>query len=390
MMDRSRRIKIALISIASLVTLTIIAVIVWVVNLDHNISQRFAEKRFAPPIEFYSASEQIRAGSKFPAATLEALFARKSYVKRQFSQSMNAGDYSSWSGDECRGLLGDAVAPKATPDPSLDQALSSQAPQTDSLTSASIARCLVFVNRGHAVAGSNFASLDDRAQVVALTSDGTVVGVYDKDSRQALPFGMIEPELFAQYYGDKPVLRNVITIASGEVPPLCLNALLAIEDANFYEHSGISVTGLARAINLSLRPGHRAQGGSTITQQLVKNYFLTDERTFKRKITEIAMAFLVERHASKDDILETYINLIYMGQNGVFEVRGFSAASQHYFGKPLRDLNLPECALLAGVLNGPGVYDPVKHADRAFKTPHARARAHGRASLYRRSETKRS
>ncbi|RYZ69455.1 MAG: penicillin-binding protein 1B, partial [Proteobacteria bacterium] len=207
---------------------------------------------------------------------------------------------------------------------------------------------------------------EERAQIIALTKDGSVVGVYDKDSRQTLEHGVIEPELFAQYYGDQPVLRNVVTISGGDVPPLCLNALLAIEDDKFYEHPGISVTGLARAVYTNLRSGRRAQGGSTITQQLVKNYFLTDERTYKRKLVEIAMAFLVERHASKDDILETYINLIYMGQNGPFEVRGFAAAAQHYFGKPLRTLNLPECALLAGVLNGPGIYNPVRHPEKAL------------------------
>lgn len=352
-----------LITTASLVTLTIIALVIWIANLDHNISQRFAEKRFAPPIEFYSASERIQTGAKYPEVLLEALFSRNSFVRREFSQSMSPGDYSLWTGDECRGYLGESVTPKATPDPALDKSLSAQAPNapTQSLNGDSIAHCVAFVNRGKVTAP------EERGQVIALTPDGVVIGVYDRDSRQPLRFGVIEPELFAQYYGDKPVLRNVVTIASGDVPPLCLNALLAIEDANFYEHSGISLTGLARAIILNLRPGHRAQGGSTITQQLVKNYFLSDERTFKRKFTEIAMAFLVEHHASKDDILETYINLIYMGQNGVFEVRGFSAAAQHYFGKPLRDLNLPECALLAGILNGPGVYDPVKHPDKALK-----------------------
>ena len=352
-----RPVKIAVVSLTALVTLTIIALVVWIVTLDRNISKRFAEKRFAPPIEFYSAPERILPGSRLPASVLEALFARKSYVKREFGQSMSAGDYAIWSGADCRSFLADG-----------------ESRTTD--------RCVVFVNRGHGsepiVPGTDafsplptttdvVAKLAGRAQLIELAADGTVLSVFEKDSLFALPFAVIEPELFAQYYGDKPVLRNVVSFASGEVPPLCLNALLAIEDDKFYEHSGISLTGLARAFVTNLRSGRKAQGGSTITQQLVKNYFLTEERTFKRKFTEIAMAFLVERHASKDDILETYINLIYMGQNGVFEVRGFSAASQHYFGKPLRDLNLPECALLAGVLNGPGVYDPVKHPDRALK-----------------------
>jgi penicillin-binding protein 1B len=357
------------IAAVSLFVILVVVAIIWIIRLDRNISERFAEKRFAPPIEFYSSPEEIRPGSRYPSALLEEVFTRKAYIKRSFGQSMRGGDYAIWSGGECLQHLGDTVAPTATPEPSLDAAIAEAtpipgqaAPQT--FTAQSIARCVVFVNRGKSKPGSN---AEERAQIIALTTDGSVVGVYDKDSRQTLEHGLIEPELFAQYYGDKPVLRNVVTISSGDVPPLCLNALLAIEDDKFYEHPGISFTGLLRAVYTNLRSGRKAQGGSTITQQLVKNYFLTDERTFKRKFVEIAMAFLVERHATKDDILETYINLIYMGQNGPFEVRGFAAASQHYFGKPLRTLNLPECALLAGVLNGPGVYNPVRHPDRALK-----------------------
>jgi len=346
-------VKYSLIAITALVTLGVTSLAVWVINLDREVAKRFAEKRFAPPIEFYSAPEKIAPGDKFPAADLEQLFVRKSYTKRLFEQSMSPGDYSSWSGDECRTNLGFM---EAHADPSLDQALAQN--QGASFGPESIGHCIAFVNKS---------SPDGHGQIVALTNDGIVVGVYDRETRQTLPHATIEPELFAQYYGDTPVLRNVVTIASGEVPPLCLNALISVEDAKFYEHSAISFTGLARALLTNLRSGHTQQGGSTLTQQLVKNYFLTPERTMKRKLKEIVLAFLVEDHISKDDILETYINLIYMGQNGPFEVRGFSAGAQHYFGKPLRDLNLPECALLAGVLNGPGVYDPVKHPDKAQK-----------------------
>jgi penicillin-binding protein 1B len=335
-------VKRLLIAFVALVALGVVALVIWIANLDREVAKRFAEKRFAPPLEFYSSAEKISAGDKFPAADLEQLFVRKSYTRRDFSQSMSPGDYSSWSGDECRSNLG----------------LISQPADGSASGAASIVRCIVFVNRG---------STDGHGEIVAVTKDGVVIGVYDRDTKQTLTQATIEPELFAQYYGDTPVLRNVMTISSGEVPPLCLNALIAVEDAHFYEHSAISFTGLLRAFVTNLRSGHTQQGGSTLTQQLVKNYFLTPERTLKRKIKEIILAFLVEEHISKDDILETYINLIYMGQNGPFEVRGFSAGAQHYFGKPLRDLNLPECALLAGVLNGPGVYDPVKHPDRATK-----------------------
>ena len=340
--------------------------VIWLVQLDSDIQRRFAEKRFAPPVEFYSAPEIVKVGSTYPTHYFESLFARKAFTHRDFNQSLSAGDVSIWSSDDCRAFLGISNVSSASTELAAAAHVGlSGAPDgvSSSLSPATIEKCVVFVNRGHSVAQT---SAPEHGQIIALTAQGLVIGTYDREEKRATEEASIEPELFAQYYGEKPVLRSVVTIAGGDVPPLCLNALLAIEDASFYEHHGFSVRGLARAVLKMIRGG-RKEGGSTLTQQLVKNYFLTSEQTIKRKITELAMAILVEQHASKDDILETYINLIYMGQNGPFEVRGFAAAAEHYFGKPLRDLDLPECALIAGVLNGPGVYDPNRHPDAALK-----------------------
>ncbi len=203
-------------------------------------------------------------------------------------------------------------------------------------------------------------------QIVAFGENGqTVVATFRGTRPLPSESVVLEPELFAQYYGDRPILREEVPL--GYTPANCLNGLLAVEDVNFLEHSGVSVTGIARAAFSALRSGHLSQGGSTITQQLVKNYFLTDERTLRRKLTEMAMALLLEGRFNKDKILETYINTIYMGQNGVFEVRGWGSAARHYFGADLRDLNLPQCALLVAVVNGPGVYDPFTKPDKALK-----------------------
>ncbi|MBX9767817.1 MAG: transglycosylase domain-containing protein, partial [Bdellovibrionales bacterium] len=128
-----------------------------------------------------------------------------------------------------------------------------------------------------------------------------------------------------------------------------------------------SIGGILRALVKNIFAGKVRQGGSTITQQLVKNYFLTPERTLRRKLKEFAMAILLESRATKDEILETYVNEIYMGQNGVFQVRGHGAASLHYFGKPLADLNLSECALLAAIINSPGKFNPFLHPEDAMK-----------------------
>ena len=124
---------------------------------------------------------------------------------------------------------------------------------------------------------------------------------------------------------------------------------------------------MARAAIKNLLHGRVAQGGSTITQQMVKNFFLTSERTYKRKLTEILMSMLLELHQNKDEIFETYLNIIYMGQSGPFEVRGFGAAARHYFNLDLPQLETHQCALLAAILNSPGSFDPDRKPENALK-----------------------
>jgi len=150
-----------------------------------------------------------------------------------------------------------------------------------------------------------------------------------------------------------------------DVPQTLRNGLLAVEDHRFYEHMGFSFTGIARAAFSNLRSGQVVAGGSTITQQLVKNYYLTPERTFVRKITEVLMAVLLELHYDKDQILESYINEIYLGQDGPRAVHGFALAARHYFDTPLDQLNLSQQALLIGMIKGPSLYNPVRNPERA-------------------------
>lgn len=315
----------------------------WVLHLDRNIQARFSEKRFAPPVEFYAAPETIQRGAQAVAREAEGILARRHFRRRDFGTPIQPGDYSVWNGDECRSLL--------------PSQLSDEAKQT----LPSIKKCVAFRNKG--AARDTLAS--DDVQIMGFDETEKAVLIISGGNMQEKEAAFFAPEMFAQYYGDTPILRNVVSL--GTVPTQCLNALLAIEDAKFLEHHGFSFSGMARAFLSALQPGKRAVGGSTITQQLVKNYFLSDERTLRRKITELFMALLVERHISKDEILETYINLIYMGQNGPFQVRGFAAASEHYFSQPIDSLDLPQCALLAGVLNNPGMLNPFTAPDRALK-----------------------
>ena len=166
---------------------------------------------------------------------------------------------------------------------------------------------------------------------------GTIIGLYSGSPPEPLLQTKLKSQLFAQYINETPIIRTYKSL--GQTPVQCLDALLAIEDSNFLNHKGVSITALARAFIANITSGRARQGGSTITQQLVKNYFLTPEKTIRRKVIELGMSLVLEARFTKEDILETYINVIYLGQNGSFQIRGYGAAAQHYFGKNLERLN---------------------------------------------------
>lgn len=149
-----------------------------------------------------------------------------------------------------------------------------------------------------------------------------------------------------------------VLVKLSDLPPLLPQTLVLVEDHNFYNHGGISLRGILRAAVANLMAGHTVQGASTLTQQLIKNLFLSNERTLKRKITEASMAVLLERHVSKDEILEAYLNEVDLGQDGPRAVHGFGLASQFYFNKPLNELQPHEIALLVAIVKGPTQYNP--------------------------------
>ncbi|MFN9069051.1 MAG: transglycosylase domain-containing protein, partial [Bdellovibrionales bacterium] len=151
--------------------------------------------------------------------------------------------------------------------------------------------------------------------ILEKVSDGDYLirQIFDENLNLAVPAWAMRPRLLAQTIGNQPIMQIKKTLA--EIPTACLQAVLAIEDTAFLDHSGVSIRGTLRALTKNLTTGRKAQGGSTITQQLVKNYFLTPERTYKRKFQEIVLAVLLESQFTKDQILETYLNIIYMAQN---------------------------------------------------------------------------
>ena len=192
------------------------------------------------------------------------------------------------------------------------------------------------------------------ARVQRITAAGAQVDLMRLDPVQ---IGGIYPS-----HGEDRVLVQL-----DDVPPTLRDGLLAVEDHRFYTHAGISLVGMARAAFSNLRSGQVVAGGSTITQQLVKNYYLTPERTYVRKATEVLMAMLLELHYSKDQILESYINEVYLGQEGPRAVHGFALAARHYFDTPIHQLRLHQQALLIGMIKGPSLYNPVRNPERALE-----------------------
>jgi len=188
--------------------------------------------------------------------------------------------------------------------------------------------------------------------------DGKVSLLRERGSREHdVPLLRLEPPVIGGIYPGHNEDRALVRL--DQVPKPLIAALIAIEDRKFYTHSGIDPRGIARALfkTVSLQ---RIEGGSTLTQQLVKNFFLTPERTLTRKANEVLMSVLLELHYGKDEILETYLNEIYLGQDSSRAIHGVGLASHFYFDKPLDKLELHEVATLVGMVKGPSVYDPRK------------------------------
>jgi len=173
----------------------------------------------------------------------------------------------------------------------------------------------------------------------------------------------LEPPLLASYYG--PDLKERRPIRVDALPEEVVEAVLAAEDSAFFSHAGLSFTGIARAAWKNLTGNGPPQGGSTITQQLVKNLYLTHERTLSRKIREAFLAVFVELRHSKRAILQAYLNEIYLGSSNGVNLIGVGAASRAYFGKDPNQLDLPEAATLAGMIQSPANYDPIRKPERA-------------------------
>src|SRR5258708_2037800 len=171
----------------------------------------------------------------------------------------------------------------------------------------------------------------------------------------------LAPESLTNDAATKSGVRS--QLAFKDIPPILVEAITSIEDRRFFDHHGLDVFGVARALLRNAGDERMGQGGSTITQQLIKNTYLTPERTLRRKYAEAMLAFTLERRLSKEDIFALYCNEIYLGQRGVIAVRGVDQAARVFFGKELKDLSLPEAATIARMIQSPARYSPVRHGD---------------------------
>lgn len=189
--------------------------------------------------------------------------------------------------------------------------------------------------------------------------DGRVASISRLDGGQAIDSLELDPEILAGIYDQAAEERRIVELA--ELPKILVQAVLAAEDRRFFEHHGIDVRGVLRAVVANLRQGRVVQGGSTLTQQLIKNFFLSGSRTMRRKIVEAVMAVLAEMHYSKMEILGSYLNEIYLGQRGSRGIFGVWEGARFYFGKDPKDLSLGEAAMLAGLIRSPGHLSPAKN-----------------------------
>ncbi len=188
----------------------------------------------------------------------------------------------------------------------------------------------------------------------------------EDDHRQPLESYELEPLLITGLSEDSSrTKRRIITYS--EIPPNLVQAVLAIEDRRFFEHDGVNYWRLLAAMGRDVTTGQKQQGGSTLTMQLARGFFLSPEKKIKRKIIEIVITFQLEHRFSKQQIFEMYANQINLGQRGSFSIDGFGEAAQVYFGRDLRQLDLAECALLAGMIQRPNYFSPYRHPDRAME-----------------------
>lgn len=300
--------------VALVVGIAAIAFTVWVFTLDRKITSQFEGRRWTLPAQVYAQPTELYVDQTYSAETLERELQRLGY--QRVEKPRHAGSYSR------RGTRIDLI------------------------------------NRRF-----QFWDALQEPQLLTIATRGNAIEDMRNGRNEEVPIFRLDPLLIGSIFPIHGEDRVVVT--PEEVSTLLPSALKVVEDRKFDTHMGINFSAIMRAALVNLRAGQIEQGGSTLTQQLVKSYFLDNRRTLGRKIEEAMMAMLLEVHFSKRDLMNAYINEIYLGQDGRRAIHGFGLASQFYFGKPLAELQLHEVALLVAIVRGPSYYDPRRHPKRA-------------------------
>lgn len=218
-------------------------------------------------------------------------------------------------------------------------------------------------NFGIYTRGFHFASGFEKPVVIYVTiKNGAVSQIRSGETDEELAFVRLDPARIGSFH--PKIHEDRVVIGAAQIPELLRQGLIAVEDRAFYAHHGVSPLAIGRALVANLSAGKTVQGGSTLTQQLVKNLFLDRSRTLTRKINEALMALLLDFHYSKDEIMTAYINEVFLGQDGGRAIHGFGLASQFYFQRELGDLSTAQLATLIGMVKGASYYDPRRHPVR--------------------------
>jgi penicillin-binding protein 1B len=310
--ESRHRLKIAALALASVLLATFA---VWLLALDREVRLRFAGARWALPAQVYAAPTLLYPGVNLGRKAFLRELDRLGY--RQVPLLGGAGTYTSKPGQ---------VTVHTRP--------------------------FVFWD-----------GLQPDVRVEIDFGERTVEELYDQDAKAGRTLLRLDPMLIGSIYPTAGEDRVLVKL--DEVPPLLPAGLIHVEDRHFEDHFGLDPKAILRAAWANLRARRAVQGGSTITQQLVRNFFLTLDRTWARKFTEAFMAILLEAHYSKREILEAYLNEVHLGQDGGRAIHGFGLASQFYFNKPLPELQPQEVALLIALVKGPSFYNPRRNPDRA-------------------------
>lgn len=302
-------------TIFKLVIVGLFALLIYVIYLDAKVRDKFEGERWQVPIQVYSRAETIAIGDKLSLTLLADVMQRAGY--QRVNKVWRPGQFAQ-----------------------------------------SNARIIIFRK-----AFEETSTEIPQAKLTIDVRNGKIDKLYQDDiSQQQL---ILPPQHIARLVSDDKEDRVLVDLES--VPETLLDTLLLVEDRDFYFHRGVSPVGILRALYNNIVAGRTVQGGSTLTQQLVKNMYLTRQKTLVRKINEAIMALLLELRYSKDQLLEAYINEVYLGQHYANGIYGFGLASEFYFGQNIGQLSSAQMALLVGIIKGPSYYDPWRKPERVKK-----------------------